>query len=86
VSVRFLIEATNMKTFTSYVERNPEPGLYVGIVPGISGAHTWGSSLDELRKNLRDVMELCLEAFDGPTDDLPRFVEFRTISPYRGAS
>ncbi len=39
-----------MKTFTAYVEQDPETGLYVGIVPGIPGAHTQAATLDELQK------------------------------------
>jgi predicted RNase H-like HicB family nuclease len=50
-----------MKTFTAYVEWDPETKLYVGIVPGIPGAHTQGATLDELQKNLKEVLELCLE-------------------------
>jgi len=50
-----------MKTFTAYIEWDPETKLYVGIVPGIPGAHTQGASLDELKKNLTEVLELCLE-------------------------
>ncbi len=52
-----------MKTFTAYIERDPETGLYVGIVPGIPGAHTQGVTLDELQKNLNEVLELCLEEY-----------------------
>ncbi len=28
--------------------------MYVGIVPGIPGAHTQSATLDELRENLKD--------------------------------
>ncbi|MCW9681433.1 type II toxin-antitoxin system HicB family antitoxin [Dolichospermum planctonicum UHCC 0167] len=49
-----------MKTFTAYVEYDPATKLYVGIVPGIPGAHTQGGSLDELQENLKEVLELCL--------------------------
>jgi len=52
-----------IKTFTAYVERDPETKLYVGIVPGIPGAHTQAESLDELQGNLREVLELCLEEY-----------------------
>ncbi len=45
-----------MKTFTAYIEWNPETKLYVGSVPGIRGAHTQGASLDELRDNLKDAI------------------------------
>ena len=44
-----------MMTFTAYVEWDPETSLYVGIVPGIPGAHTQAASLDELQKNLKEV-------------------------------
>ena len=50
-----------MKTFTAYVEWDPETRLYVGIVPVMPGAHTQGATLDELQKNLKEVIELCLE-------------------------
>ncbi|MBZ0317204.1 MAG: type II toxin-antitoxin system HicB family antitoxin [Anaerolineae bacterium] len=50
-----------MKTFTAYIEFDPETNLYVGIVPGIQGAHTQGATLGELQQNLKEVLELCLE-------------------------
>lgn len=33
--------------FTAQIERDPETGLYVGIIPNLPGAHTQASSLDE---------------------------------------
>jgi len=51
----------HVKTFTAYIEWDPETKLYVGIVPGIPGAHTQAATLDELRQNLREALELCLE-------------------------
>jgi predicted RNase H-like HicB family nuclease len=68
-----------MKTFTAYVERDDETNLYVGIVPGVPGAHTQGATLDELQENLKEVLQLCLEEFKGSTDDLPRFVGLQQI-------
>lgn len=53
-----------MTTFTAIVERCSETGLYVGSVPGLPGAHTQAESLDELNRNLKEVIELVLE--DGP--------------------
>jgi predicted RNase H-like HicB family nuclease len=49
---------------TAYIERDVETGLYVGIVPGIPGAHTQAENLDELQRNLKEVVELCLEEMD----------------------
>ncbi|HHT9127048.1 MAG TPA: type II toxin-antitoxin system HicB family antitoxin [Candidatus Brocadiia bacterium] len=68
-----------MKTFTAYVEWDPETKLYVGIIPGISGAHTQGVTLDELQKNLKEVLEVCLEEYTGPIEDLPKFVGLQQV-------
>ena len=68
-----------MRTFSAYVEWDPESSLYVGIVPGVPGAHTQGATLDELQINLREVLELCLEEYRGSLDELPRFVGLQQI-------
>jgi predicted RNase H-like HicB family nuclease len=54
-----------MKTFTAHVEWDPETQLYVGIVPGVPGAHTQGTTLDELYHNLKEVLELSLAEYRG---------------------
>ena len=71
-----------MKVFTAYVERDPDTNLYVGIVPGIPGAHTQGASLDELQKHLKEVLELCLEEYQGAEEDLPVFVGLQQIEAW----
>ncbi len=70
-----------MKTFTAYIEWDPETKLYVGTVPGIPGAHTQGASLDELHKNLKEVLELCLEAAReaGEATEFPQFFGLQQI-------
>lgn len=50
-----------MKTFTAVIERCPETNLFVGYVPGFRGAQSQGETLDELRANLREVIEMLLE-------------------------
>ncbi len=55
-----------MKSFTAVVERCPETGLYVGYVPGFAGAHSQGESLDELRRNLEEVVAMLLEDGEPP--------------------
>ena len=52
-----------MRTFVAYVERDPETNLYVGIIPGVPGAHTQAATLDALQHNLKEVLELCLEEY-----------------------
>jgi len=68
-----------MKTFTAYVEWDPETNLYVGTVPGIPGAHTQAGSLDELKENLKEVLELCLEERGNKSEDIPQFVGIQQI-------
>jgi predicted RNase H-like HicB family nuclease len=68
-----------MKTFTAYVEQDTETGLYVGIFPGIRGAHTQAATLDELQRNLKEVLELCLEENAGSNEALPKFVGLQQI-------
>lgn len=50
-----------MKTFTAVVEKDSDTGLFVGYVPGFPGAHSQGETLDELQKNLQEVIEMILE-------------------------
>lgn len=50
-----------MKTYTAVVEQCPDTGLYVGYVPGFPGAHSQGETLDELNRNLREVIEMLSE-------------------------
>jgi len=50
-----------MKTFLAAVKKCSQTGLYVGYVPGLPGAHTQAETLDELHKNLREVLIMLLE-------------------------
>ena len=68
-----------MINVTAYVEQDPETQLYVGIVPGLPGAHTQAASLDELRANLVEVIGLLLEEDASLRERLPRFVGVQQI-------
>jgi len=59
-----------MRTFAAYVEWDPETHLYVGIIPGIPGAHTQGATLGELCDNLKEFLELCLEEYEVQIEEL----------------
>jgi len=67
-----------MKTYTAVVEQCPETGLYVGYVPGFPGAHSQARSLDELNRNLQEVIEMLLE--DGEPNMEAQFVGTQTVS------
>ena len=66
-----------MKAFTAVIERCKDTGLYVGHVPGFAGAHSQGESLDELKANLEEVIEMLLE--DGEPDMEADFVGTQSI-------
>ena len=66
-----------MRTFNVVVELDPDTGLSVGHVPGWPGAHSQGATLDELRQNLREVVEMLLE--DGEPKLEAEFVGLQII-------
>jgi len=59
-----------MKTFSVIVEKCPQIGLYVGYVLGFPGAHTQAETLDELHKNLCEVLSILLEDSTFRSDDV----------------
>jgi predicted RNase H-like HicB family nuclease len=73
--------ANAMTAFTAVVEKCPTTGLYVGYVPGFPGAHSQGETLDELRQNLQEVIEMLLE--DGTPVLETEFVGTQTIQVAR---
>jgi len=50
-----------MKVYSAVIERCPQPGLFVGYVPGFPGAHSQRDTLDEVHRNLHDVLAMLLE-------------------------
>ena len=69
-----------MYRITGYIEKDPETGFYVAIVPGIPGAHTQAETLDELNANLKEVVELCLEEMDPEArKQIPEFVGIQQL-------
>ena len=67
-----------MKSFTAIIEYCSDTGVYVGHVPGFSGAHSQGASLDELQRNLREVIEMLLE--DGEPELESEFIGTQSIT------
>ena len=66
-----------MRTYTAVVERDPATGLYVGHVPGFPGAHSQGTTLDELHANLEEVVAMLLEDGEPPLE--AEFVGTQTL-------
>ena len=51
----------DMKQFVAVIEKCPDIGLYVGHVPGFPGAHSQGSTSEELNTNMQEVLAMLLE-------------------------
>lgn len=66
-----------MKHFTAVIEKDADTGLYVGWVPGFPGTHSQGQTLDELRANLQEVVEMLLEEGDPRFDSV--FIGTQTV-------
>jgi len=55
-----------MQSYNSVIEYCKSTKLYVAYIPGFTGAHTQAETLDELKDNLKEVVEMLLE--DGIPD------------------
>ncbi len=69
---------TAMHQFNAVIERCPQTGLFVGYVPGFPGAHAQGETLDELRRDMLEVIEMLLE--DGEPCLEAEFVGVQTLA------
>jgi predicted RNase H-like HicB family nuclease len=66
--------------YTVFIESDTESGMYVGYAPGITGAHTYAKTIDELHDKLKEVIELCLEDMDDAEKrNLPSFTGISQI-------
>ena len=67
-----------MRTFTVVVERDSDTGLFVGYVPGFPGAHSQAATVEALRLNMAEVIEMLLE--DGEPALEAEFVGTQVVS------
>jgi predicted RNase H-like HicB family nuclease len=51
------------KEFYVVIERD-EDGIYIGEVPQLKACYSQGETIDELMKNIREVIEMCLEELE----------------------
>ncbi|MEL6912250.1 MAG: type II toxin-antitoxin system HicB family antitoxin [Cyanobacteria bacterium J06648_1] len=52
--------SVNQQEFYVVIERD-EDGLYIGEVPQLKACYSQGETIDELIRNIKEVIELCLE-------------------------
>lgn len=51
-----------MENHIAIIEYCAETALYVGFIPDVQGAHTQAETLEELRRNLYEVVEMLFES------------------------
>ena len=51
---------TKLHNFTVIIEKD-EDGIYVAEVPDLKGCYTQGATVEEVQKNINEVIELCLK-------------------------
>jgi predicted RNase H-like HicB family nuclease len=49
-----------------------EDGMYIGTVPDIRGCHSYGETLDELMKNIKEAIIANIEVLKAESKDLPK--------------
>ena len=61
-----------MKYITYRIIIEPyENNTFHAFVPALSGCHTWGESLEEARKNIRDAIDVYLLSLRADGESIP---------------
>lgn len=72
-----------MKSYTYRIIIEPDGKHFHGYVPALVGCHTFGKTINETKKNLREAIELHLESLVADKISIPEdlsFESFETIS------
>lgn len=56
-----------------------EDNFYIVSCPVFKGCHSYGSTIDEALKNIREVIEICVEEEKENASEINRFVGFREM-------
>jgi predicted RNase H-like HicB family nuclease len=67
------------REFYVLIEKD-EDGLFVGEVPQLRACYSQGRTLDELIKNIKEVVELCLEEQLDSEERLPEFIGVQKVT------
>lgn len=73
----------NKKQFKVIIEQG-ESGYFIATVPALPGCYTQGKTMKELTKNIKDVIQLCLEEARENPDYRKRILDFGTEPTFIG--
>jgi predicted RNase H-like HicB family nuclease len=54
-----------------------EDGIYIVSCPSFKGCHSYGKTIEEALKNIKEAIELCLE--DSKPTEINKFIGFREM-------
>ena len=74
---KLVMQKKKVHNFTVIIEKD-EDDYFVGYVPSIRGCHTQGRTLDELMKNIKEAIELCLDV-EGKNIEPEKFVGVQNV-------
>jgi predicted RNase H-like HicB family nuclease len=60
-----------------------EDGYYIVSCPLFKGCHSYGKTIDEALKNIREVIDICLE--ETKAEELNEFVDLREMEIVKNA-
>lgn len=64
--------------FTVYIERD-EDGVFIGSIPAIPSCYAQGKTQEDMLKNLREVLRLCLRNTKKNTFEDTKFVGIQNV-------
>ncbi|MFA6304546.1 MAG: type II toxin-antitoxin system HicB family antitoxin [Patescibacteria group bacterium] len=64
--------------FTVYIERD-EDGVFIGSIPTIPSCYAQGKTQEDMLKNLREVLRLCLRNNKRDTLENTKFVGIQNL-------
>jgi predicted RNase H-like HicB family nuclease len=68
------------QSYTAVIEQDTATGYYVAYIPDLPGAHTQAVTLEELRQNLKEVVELVLEGYDPKREPESHFIGTQLVT------
>jgi predicted RNase H-like HicB family nuclease len=60
-----------MKNYQFTIVIEPDENGYHAYVPSLAGCHTFGDTLDEAKVNIKEALELHLEAMKAAGEEIP---------------
>ena len=61
------------------VVEQDEDNFYIVSCPVFKGCHSYGSTIDEALKNIKEVIEMCIEEEKEIPSEINRFIGFREM-------